>query len=312
MSVDQMAPSETESESETQAGQLSDSSFKQTEFGLIPKDWHLKMLGELVLRVDYGSSTKSKRLGRCPVLRMGNIDGGILNWDDLVFTDDLNEINKYRLHPGDLLFNRTNTAELVGKTAIFRGEQNAIFAGYLIRVEVNPAKLDSRFANYILNTEQAHQHGLKVLSMAVGQANINAEKLRNYPIPLPPSLAEQEAIAEALGDADSLVEALEQWLAKKQLLKQATMQQLLSGKKRLPGFYGDWHKKRLGDLAVVSAGGTPSRSNHSFWNGDIPWVTTTEIDFGAITTTSQHITRHGLASSAAKLYPAGTLLMALY
>jgi len=167
---------------------------------------------------------------------MGNLQGGKIDWDDLVYTADDAEIRKYRLRSGDVLFNRTNTIDLVGKTAIYNGEQPAVFAGYLIRINVDESVLDSRFLNYILNTEFARRHSAKVLSVAVGQANINAQKLKTYPIPLPPTLAEQEAIAEVLGDADALIESLEQLVAKKRHLKQAAMQQLLTGKKRLPGF----------------------------------------------------------------------------
>ena len=151
----------------------------------------------------------------------------------MVYTDDEAETRKYRLHSGDVLFNRTNTIDLVGKCAIYKGERSAIFAGYLIRINVDESALDSRFLNYVLNTEFARSHSAKVLSVAVGQANINAQKLKTYPIPLPPTLAEQEAITEALGDADALIESLEQLVAKKRHLKQAAMQQLLTGRTRL-------------------------------------------------------------------------------
>jgi type I restriction enzyme, S subunit len=74
----------------------------------------------------------------------------------------------------------------------------------------------------------------------------------------------------------------------------------------------DWDLKTIGEIASVSAGGTPSRTNPRYWSGDVPWATTTEVDFGVITHTAQTITRVGLRNSAAKLLPIGTLLMALY
>jgi type I restriction enzyme S subunit len=95
-------------------------------------------------------------------------------------------------------------------------------------------------------------------------------------------------------------------------LKQAAMQQLLTGQNRLPGFHGEWEVTTLGDLATVSAGGTPSRAREEYWGGDIPWVTTSEVDFYTIESAEQFITTEGLANSAAKLLPPGTLLMALY
>ncbi len=220
---------------------------KHTEIGVIPADWEVKPLGRLVSSVEYGSASKSEVKGAIPVLRMGNLQGGKIAWNDLVYTDDLKEIAKYTLRPGDVLFNRTNTIDLVGKTSIYLGEQAAIFAGYLIRINVLRDLLDSRYLNYILNTELAKKHSAKVLSVAVGQANINGQKLKTYPIPVPPTLAEQKAIARVLSDTDGLIESLEKLIAKKRQIKHGTMQELLTGKRRLPGFSGKWETKRLGD-----------------------------------------------------------------
>lgn len=216
--------------------------YKQTEIGPIPPDWRLSPLGRLVSAVEYGSSAKSSSDGLMPVLRMGNLQEGKINWNDLVFTSSETEIRKYALRPGDVLFNRTNTIDLVGKTSIYRGEQPAIFAGYLIRVIADKSLLDSTFLNYVLNTEFARKYSAKVLSIAVGQANINGQKLKTYPIPLPPTKKEQEAIAGAISDADELIESLTALIAKKRNIKQGAMQELLTGRKRLPGYlrpYGD-------------------------------------------------------------------------
>jgi type I restriction enzyme S subunit len=223
--------------------------YKQTDVGLIPEDWGVLPLGRLIHSVEYGSAAKSSATGRVPVLRMGNLQGGKIDWNDLVYTDNEIEIRKYSLVLGDVLFNRTNTIDLVGKTAIYKGERAAVFAGYLIRINSDKALLDSAYLNYILNAEFSRKHSAKILSIAVGQANINGQKLKSYPVPLPPTKAEQEAIAEALSDADALIESLEQLLAKKRQIKQGAMQELLTGKKRLPGFSGEWEVKRFGEIA---------------------------------------------------------------
>lgn len=224
--------------------------FKQAEVGVIPEDWSVTPLGRLISSVEYGSSAKSKPVGDTPVLRMGNLQGGKLDWEDLVFSDDESEIRKYTLHSGDVLFNRTNTIDLVGKTAIYKGERPAIFAGYLIRIKADKTALDSRFLNYVLNAEFSRKHSAKVLSVAVGQANINGQKLKTYPIPLPPTKPEQEVIADALSDADAVIDSLEQLAAKRRHLKQGAMQELLTGRKRLPGFTGKWEVKRLDDCLL--------------------------------------------------------------
>ncbi|HEU0295739.1 MAG TPA: restriction endonuclease subunit S [Anaerolineales bacterium] len=216
--------------------------YKQTEVGIIPEDWEVKPLGRLVLSVEYGSSAKSSTQGQMPVLRMGNLQDGKIDWNDLVYTSNEFEINKYQLRPGNVLFNRTNTIDLVGKTSIYDGERPAIFAGYLIRINVDKSLLNSQFLNYILNTEFSRKYSSKVLSVAVGQANINAQKLKTYPIPLPPNKDEQDAIAQALSDTDALIEALEQLLTKKRQVKQGAMQELLRVK-------DNWASTNLGSIA---------------------------------------------------------------
>jgi type I restriction enzyme, S subunit len=249
--------------------------YKQTELGLIPADWETIPLGRLTASVEYGSSAKSSLTGRIPVLRMGNLQGGQIDWANLVYTDDATEITKYTLYPGDVLFNRTNTIELVGKAALFKGGRAAIFAGYLIRIKVDKKLLDSRFLNYVLNTEFSKRYSTKVLSVAVGQANINGQKLRTYPVPVPPTKAEQEAIAEALGDTDGLIESLEQLIIKKRQIKHGAMQELLTGKKRLPGFIDEWEVKRLGELFEITSS---KRVFQSEWTSEgIPFYRAREL-----------------------------------
>ncbi len=237
--------------------------YMQTEVGVVPNDWDVKPLGRLVSSVEYGSSTKSDTQGQIPVLRMGNLQSGKIDWTDLVYTSNEREISKYQLRSGDVLFNRTNTIDLVGKTSIYNGERPAIFAGYLIRIKVDKSLLNSRFLNYILNAQFSKNYSNKVLSVAVGQANINGQKLKTYPIPLPPTLAEQEAIAAALSDTDSLLSSLDALIAKKRLIKQGAMQELLTGKKRLAGFSGEWEVKTFKNLFHFSGGFTASRDQLS-------------------------------------------------
>ncbi len=161
--------------------------------------WPRKTLGELCNGVEYGSSAKSKKEGRIPVLRMGNIQSGCLDWGDLVYTDAEDEIAKYLLKKNDVLFNRTNSPELVGKTAIYRGEMPAIFAGYLIRINRNEELLNADFLCYFLNSKAAIEYGKTVVISSVNQANINGTKLKSYPIPAP-SLSEQIATVAKLNE----------------------------------------------------------------------------------------------------------------
>ena len=236
--------------------------YKPSDVGLIPVDWEVKPLGELVYSVEYGSSAKSCEAGAVPVLRMGNLQSGKIDWDGLVYTSNLDEIEKYRLNKNDVLFNRTNTVDLVGKTSIYKGEHPAIYAGYLIRINRIESLLEADYLNYILNSYHSKKYSKLILSVAVSQANINGQKLKTYPIPIPPNKKEQTAIANALSDVDALITSLEKLIAKKRAIKTAAMQQLLTGKKRLPPFdktHTGYKQTELGEIPedweVATVGG---------------------------------------------------------
>jgi type I restriction enzyme S subunit len=147
----------------------------------------------------YGSSAKSEKTGDVPVLRMGNIQQGKLDWSDLVFTSDIAEIKKYTLSAGDVLFNRTNSPELVGKTALYRGERPAIYAGYLIRIQCGP-KLLPEFLTYCLNGPAGREYCWSVKTDGVSQSNINAKKIAAFRFLLP-SLEEQAEIVRQIDSA---------------------------------------------------------------------------------------------------------------
>ena len=146
---------------------------------------------------EYGTSEKSASSGSVPVLRMGNIVEGEIDWKDLVYTDNKQDIEKLSLHPGDVLFNRTNSPVHVGKTAIYEDERPAIFAGYLVRINYNRDVIRGKYLNYILNSDPIMQHGFSVMTKSVNQANINATLLSQYEIPLP-SMEEQNVIVGKL------------------------------------------------------------------------------------------------------------------
>lgn len=125
---------------------------------------------------------------------------------------------------------------------------------------------------------------------------------------LPPTKAEQEAIAEALSDADALIESLEQLVAKKRQLKQGTMQELLTGKKRLPGFTGKWEVKRVSEFGGIVTGGTPRTDISTFWGGGYPWITPTDISVHRdIFTSERTLTEAGL--QALRILPANAVLV---
>lgn len=164
--------------------------------------WRTVSLNDVSHSFQYGTSKKSEKQGKCIVVRMGNLQQGKIDWNDLVYTNDEEDIQKYRLKSGDVLFNRTNSADLVGKTSIFESDRLAIFAGYLIRINYRKELLSGRFLNYLLNSMKAKEYCMAVKSDAVNQSNINAKKLAAFTFDLP-GLDEQEEIVRIL---DSIFE----------------------------------------------------------------------------------------------------------
>ena len=171
----------------------------------IPDSWAWTSVGEVCTNIQYGSSQKSSPTGKIAVLRMGNLQNGRIVLDKLVYTSDLREIKKYPLEYNDLLFNRTNSKELVGKVAIYKSEIPAIYAGYLVRLR--PVLIDSDYLNYVMQSQYYWSYCQNVRSDAIGQSNINAEKLKRFKFPLPP-LQEQKRIVNKISHLIKKIEHL--------------------------------------------------------------------------------------------------------
>lgn len=169
--------------------------------------WTAVRLSDVAGEFSYGSAAKSSKTGSVPVLRMGNIQSGRLDWTDLVFTSDQQEIDKYRLRKGDVLFNRTNSPELVGKTAVYQGEREAIYAGYLIRVRCLPTLLPE-YLNYCLSSKAGRSYCWSVKSDGVSQSNINAKKLAAFEFLLP-SIQEQAEIICRVDNLQKIADRIE-------------------------------------------------------------------------------------------------------
>ena len=150
----------------------------------IPNGWEWCRLRDIIYPPKYGTSSKSLSNGDVPVLRMGNIQDGEVVYDKLVFSNNVEDNRKYLLQDGDLLFNRTNSAELVGKTAIFKGNRHVIYAGYLILLR--PIKTNSEYLNYIFSSPYVRSYCKEVKTIGVQQCNINAEKVSQLLVPIAP------------------------------------------------------------------------------------------------------------------------------
>lgn len=192
--------------------------------------WKEKTIDELCTSLKYGTSKKSNPEGSVVVLRMGNLQNGEIDWSNLMYTDDKDDIEKYLLKKGDVLFNRTNSPELVGKTSIYRGEYPAIYAGYLIKLDYGK-DIIGEYLNYIMNSTKAKHYCYTVKTDGVSQSNINAKKIGAFEIPVP-TIEEQQEIVNIL---DKLlakynkIKNLEQQLEKIELLKKAILAKAFRG-----------------------------------------------------------------------------------
>ena len=152
-------------------------------------------------------------------------------------------------------------------------------------------------------------------ALATGSTFLEISKrdVASLQVLLPP-LAEQRAIAAALSDVDGLIASLEALITKKREIKRTAMQQLLTGRTRLPGFEGVWETRPMGELAEMASGGTPPTSIGAYFDGDIPWVSITDMTRcgKVITSTERTLSPLGLTNSAARLFPVGTVLYAMY
>lgn len=171
----------------------------------IPDTWTWTTIADTCTNIQYGTSEKSAPSGKVAVLRMGNLQGGKIDYSNLVYTSNDYDIERCHLEYNDLLFNRTNSKELVGKTVIYKAEIPAIYAGYLIRV--TPIMIDSDYLNYVMQSHFFKKYCLAVKTDAIGQSNINAEKLKRFVFPLPP-LAEQKRIVARVEDLLAACKAL--------------------------------------------------------------------------------------------------------
>lgn len=161
----------------------------------VPSSWVWCRLEDIVCELKYGTSEKSSSVGKIAVLRMGNITNvGTIDYSNLVYSSNDEDIEQYSLEKDDLLFNRTNSSEWVGKTAIYKEEQPAIYAGYLIRVR--PLLISPDYLNTVMNSGYYHGWCYNVKTDAVNQSNINAQKLSQLMIPIPPLKEQGRIVAE--------------------------------------------------------------------------------------------------------------------
>ena len=190
-----------------------------------PFEWDTGKIKDAVLDVRYGSSRPAVEGGKYPYLRMNNITyDGKLDLTDIKRIDvPDNELDRCTVRRGDVLFNRTNSKELVGKTCVYNRDEPMILAGFVIRVRVNQRILPE-FLSAFLNTDFSKQMLQGMCKSAIGQANINAKEMQNIGLYFPP-LSLQNEFAAFVERVDQQKQTIQQSLEKLELMKKALMQE---------------------------------------------------------------------------------------
>lgn len=186
-------------------------------------------LGEVLSKCQYGLSLPLSSEARTPVLRMMNIENGRIVPNDLKYINlDADSYKKYKVEYNDILFNRTNSAELVGKIGIFKLPEEYVFASYLIRLQVNESIMLPDFLNYVLNLDYYQTRIRAYMSYGVSQANINAENLKKVLVPML-ALDEQRCIVTKISQIENSRDSSSKMVKANQLLMKHAINNYLGG-----------------------------------------------------------------------------------
>jgi len=289
--------------------------YKHTKLGWIPEEWKVLTLGS-AFDFRNGYNADSTAYGRGvqfanvlevithPELNEALIPGRVEIGPD---AHDLNSVRH-----GDVLLNRTSeTPDEVGLTSVYTGTSTITFGGFVIRGRQTTDLFDIQFLKYGLRTSSVRKQIIAKSNGAV-RSNIGQADLRQVLTSCPP-LPEQLRIAQVLEAWDRAIATVQQLLAAQQERKRGLMQELLTGKRRFPGFEGKWKEVRLHQLGDITNGGTPSTTVDAYWNGDIPWFTPTEITAlngrTTIANSARMLTAAGLANCTGSMLPVGSVIV---
>ena len=206
---------------------------KETEIGPVPESWEVVAIDDVAVTTQYGLSVRGRTSGTYPILRMNCQEDGKVHYRNLQFVDlDSESYDTFRVKPGDLLFNRTNSIDLVGRMAIIEDDRPAVFASYLVRLVVDFNRCIPKFLNHFMNWPRTQGEIKKLASRAVGQANINASKLRTVLFPLP-AIDEQRNIVAVLDAIDRKIDMHRRKRAVLEELFKALLHKLITGEIRV-------------------------------------------------------------------------------
>ncbi len=286
--------------------------YKETEIGVLPNDWDIKSYGELFYFLNTATYSRAELSDDSDIdyVHYGDIHTKCNYHVDFTkmilpcITSD--KLKKYPLlEIGDLIMaDASEDYDGIGKSVEILNIDKKSISGlhtFLLRNKSNSLALG--FKGYI-HANQYVRSQFNSLATGMKVYGVSKGNLKYILIPIPP-LPEQTAIANALRDIDDLINTTQALIAKKKAIKTATMQQLLTPKE-------DWVEMKLGERANFFSGGTPLTSIREYYNGNINFITSSELNKTKINEVSNFITSKGLQNSASKLVSEGTVLVALY
>lgn len=288
----------------------------EIRFAGFAEPWEQRKLGELSSSsFEYGLNAAAKEYdGKNKYIRITDIDDDNREFKQENITSpdtDLSFAENYRLSEGDILFARTGAS--VGKSYIYKASDGLVYyAGFLIRARIKP-EYNSEFVFQNTLTGD-YEKFIQVTSMRSGQPGVNAQEYSQYQI-MVPGKPEQDMISAYLQSLDNLITLHQRKHEKLVVLKKAMLEKMFphNGSNvpevRFTGFTGPWEQRKLGEMADIVGGGTPSTNVAAFWDGDIDWYAPAEIANQIYLTSSRRkITEDGYNHSSAKMLPAGTVL----
>ena len=254
--------------------------YKQTVLGPIPNSWEAVLLGDLFVFKNGLNKAKSYFGSGTPIVNYMDVyERPGPRPDDLLGRVSLTpeEIRNFKVRRGDVFFTRTSeTVEEIGVASVMLYEPyDTVFSGFVLRARPRDGRLNNRYKQYCFASRVVRS---QIISNATytTRALTNGRALSTVWIAVPPS-PEQRAIAEVLSDVDGLIDSLEALIAKKRAIKQATMQQLLTGKTRLPGFSGAWELGILADFGVFQSGSGFPLEFQGHQSGDYPFFKVSDL-----------------------------------
>lgn len=287
----------------------------------LPIDWKVKSLLDISkTKPMYGinAAASDLREGAPRYLRITDIDldGKLLDTDPKGV--DANDVDDFLLTDGDIVFARTGNT--TGKSFHYVGSYGPlVFAGFLIKFNINEDIADSKFIYYCTQTH-SYKNWVSVMSQRSGQPGINSKEYSGLTVPLPP-LPEQKKIAKILSKVDEYINEADSMIADLAILKKGMMQKLLTKGIGNENFIDSsigpipigWEVKNIDQLCTTTSGGTPKKGVAEYYdNGTIPWVKTGELKQKYVNNIEDSITELALEKSSAKLVKKGTVLLAMY